>query len=94
MLRDNAKTTTSDNDIVRRSCFLLDFDACRPSGISSSENEHQAALERAAECFDFLEDVGVSVDSMILADSGNGSHIVVSCNLPNDADTTALLKPV
>ena len=39
--------TTSDKEVVSRSWLLLDLDAIRPSGVSSSDSEHAAAMERA-----------------------------------------------
>jgi hypothetical protein len=44
-----AETTTADSDIMRRRWLLVDFDAFRPAGISSSVSEHEAALTRAQE---------------------------------------------
>ena len=37
---------TSDGEILSRRWLLVDVDAVRPSGISSTEGEHQAALRR------------------------------------------------
>ena len=41
--------STADKDIARRRWLFIDLDAVRPSGISSTDPEHQAALERARE---------------------------------------------
>ena len=57
-LVERAKQTTSDHDILRRRFLPLDFDAVRPSGISSTEAEHEAALARAYEGFLWLIDLG------------------------------------
>jgi hypothetical protein len=46
-----AKHTTSDKDITRRRWFPVDSDPNRPSGISSTNAEHEAAMERANEIF-------------------------------------------
>jgi len=40
---------TADADILVRRWLLIDCDAVRPSGISSSEDEHDAAMEKAHE---------------------------------------------
>ena len=46
-LKTYAKHTTSDSDILKRRWLPLDFDPVRPSGISSTDREHDAALNRA-----------------------------------------------
>jgi hypothetical protein len=38
---------TADKDILRRAWLFVDCDPERPSGIASTEWEHQAALDRA-----------------------------------------------
>jgi len=43
-----AKHTTADNNIVRRRWMLVDFDPVRPSGISSTDEEHQRGRVRRA----------------------------------------------
>jgi hypothetical protein len=40
-----AKNATSDSDIMSRRWFAIDLDPVRPSGISATEAEHEAALE-------------------------------------------------
>jgi len=42
---DRDASTVSDSDVTRRRRLLLDFDPGRPSGISSTNDEHAAALE-------------------------------------------------
>ena len=87
-----AENTTTDNQIVRRLWLPLDFDAVRPSGISSTDAQHEAALERAKECRDWLVGLGFSPNSLVLADSGNGAHLLVRLDLPNDDESTALVN--
>jgi hypothetical protein len=87
-----AKHTTKDNEILRRTWLPIDFDAKRPSGISATDEEHQAALDRARICRDFLREEGWP--DPIYADSGNGAHLLYRIDLPNDQDTTGLLKAV
>jgi len=73
---------TSDADITRRLWLLIDLDAKRPAGISSTEGEHGAAIERARTIRDALAGEGWSPP--ILADSGNGAHLLYSIDLPID----------
>jgi hypothetical protein len=89
-LKDRAKHTTSDGDVVRRCWFLIDFDPVRPAGISSTEPEHAAALERARACRDWLRSEGWP--EPLLADSGNGGHLLYRIELVNDDQSAALLK--
>ncbi|HRU80873.1 MAG TPA: hypothetical protein P5515_10265, partial [Methanolinea sp.] len=60
--------TTADTDIVRRRWFPVDIDPVRPSGVSSSDGEHAAALERAGEIASFLAERGWPAP--VRADSG------------------------
>jgi len=91
-LQEYAKNTTGDRDIVSRRWLPIDFDAVRPSGISSTYDEHGAALERANDLVHFLTDKGWP--DPIIADSGNGAHLLYRIDLPNDDDSLALIKGV
>lgn len=88
-LAPHADHTTGDAEIVRRRWLLLDFDPVRPAGISSSDAEHEAALERARRCRDGL--TSQSWPAPVYADSGNGAHLLYRIDLPNDDATKALL---
>jgi hypothetical protein len=48
-VRTRARTTTSDKDITERRWLLIDCDPVRPAEISSSHDEHEAALSRACD---------------------------------------------
>jgi hypothetical protein len=87
---ERAKSTTSDRDIQRRRWFFIDFDPRRPAGISATDAEHQAALERSQQCRDWLGSMGWP--SSVEADSGNGGHLHYLIDLPNDAASAELLK--
>jgi hypothetical protein len=83
------KDTTTDRDIVKRHWLPIDFDPVRPAGISSTDQEHDRAVERAKQCSIWMKDIGFY--DGILADSGNGSHILLPIDCPNDEDTSALV---
>jgi len=85
-----AKHTTSDNDVVRLCWFLIDFDPMRPAGISSTDAEHEAALERARQCREWLSEQGWPEPTF--ADSGNGAHLLYRVDLPNNGSSCELLK--
>ena len=85
-----ARHTTGDADIIRRAWIPLDFDPVRPAGISSTDEEHQAALIRSQECRQWLADRGWP--DPIEADSGNGAHLLYPVDLPNEPDSTELIR--
>lgn len=73
-LQARPKHTTSDPDITQRRWLYIDADPTRPSGISATDEEHEAALERTARIADFLRSQGWP--EPISADSGNGGHLL------------------
>jgi hypothetical protein len=91
-LRDRAEITTSDTDIVRRCWLLIDFDPVRPSGISSTAAEHGRAMTVACGAWDDLR--GAGLGDPVVADSGNGAHLLYPLDRPNDQRTTELVKNV
>jgi Protein of unknown function (DUF3987) len=89
-LKDRVQTTTSDGDIVHRCWFPLDFDPVRPADISSTDAEHDAALQRAADSTAWLHSRGWPAP--VAADSGNGGHRLYAIDLPNDEASKTLLQ--
>jgi len=87
-----AKETTADADIIRRRWLPIDLDPIRPAGISSNEEEHAAALQKARDIKEWLISEGWPASAFILADSGNGGHLAVKIDLPNDEETRDLVK--
>jgi len=66
-----ASTTTSDDQVVRRRWLPIDLDPGRPAGISATDTEHDAAIEKAREIHRFLvKELGWP--EPVAADSGNG----------------------
>jgi hypothetical protein len=93
-LREHAEYSTADDAIIRRRWLPVDLDPVRWSGISSSDEEHAAALERARHIADDME---TEWGRPILADPGNGGHLLYEVDLPNDLEslrfvTAALAK--
>ena len=72
--------TTADADIIRRRWFPVDIDPVRPSGVSSTDEEHDAALDAAGRIAGYL------------AEQGFGAHLLYRIDLPNDEAATALVK--
>jgi hypothetical protein len=86
----HAKATTSDADVIRRDWILIDCDAKRPSGISANNAEHEQALRRAAMVRDWLAGEGWA--EPVMADSGNGAHLLYRVGLSNDEVATHTIK--
>ena len=92
-IREYCAQTTADKDIVRRVWLFLDYDPERADGISSSQEELDAALVVANGCRDWLQDRfnwPVPIEAM----SGNGIHHVYRIDLPNDEAAKLLVQRV
>lgn len=85
-----AKDTTADKHILRRRTLGIDIDYERPAGISTTDEEHTAALDLAHTIADYLHSKGVA--SLAIADSGNGAHVLLRIDLPNNPETTTLIE--
>lgn len=84
------RETTTDNQVLRRLHFCLDFDPVRPSGISSTEEEKAAAKAVALDARKFLTEMAWPRPQP--CDSGNGYHLQYSIDLPNDGESTKLVE--
>ncbi len=89
-----AKGTTSDgtDNIVNRRWLLIDCDPVRPSDISSTDDEKEAARRVAAQIKKYLKTLGWS--DPVVADSGNGYHLLYPIDLPNDDESRTLIESV
>lgn len=83
-------STTADGDIIRRRWLPIDIDPVRPSGVSSTDAEHGAALDRAEKVAGFLHELGWP--DPIIGDSGNGAHLLYRIDVPSDAPSRELVK--
>lgn len=82
-LNDSFKQyATADADILCRRWLLIDCDAVRPSGISSSGAEHAAALAKAQEIRSNF--AGADWADPLYIDSGNGAQLMYRIDLPRD----------
>lgn len=80
--------STTDADIIERAWLPIDLDPIRPAGISSTDEEHQAALQLAFQMIDDLAADGWP--EPILASSGNGAHVVYPISLPANKEADAI----
>jgi len=87
-----AEATTADDDVTRRRSLLLDIDPVRPSGISSTDSELEAAHVVLDSVTAFLSDEGWPDPMTAL--SGNGYYAIYAINLPNDQASLELAKRV
>jgi hypothetical protein len=85
----HAELTTSDHDVVRRRWLPIDLDPVRPAGVSATNLEHHAALDKAEQVAAFL--IGQGWPRPVLADSGNGAYALMRVDLPNDEASRELL---
>lgn len=90
-----AETTTKDADIVRRRLLYIDVDSNRPSSyISATDEEREAALRTTAHIARYLADTFSFPDPAAIGSSGNGGCLYYRIDLPNDADSLALIEKV
>jgi AAA domain len=91
-LQTNAQHSAKDEDILCRLWMLIDCDPNRPSGISSSDSELQAALARRDLIAEYLQGYGAQA---IKGMSGNGGHLLVRLpDYPNDAEHAELITKI
>jgi hypothetical protein len=88
-LKERTECSTADNHILRRRWLPIDLDPVRPTGISSSDDEHEAAISRARI---IANDMAAEWGQPIIADSGNGAHIVYEIDLPNDHESLSFVS--
>ncbi|MCJ7443954.1 MAG: hypothetical protein MUO26_05405 [Methanotrichaceae archaeon] len=84
--------TTADSDILKLKWLKIDFDPLRPAGISATNQEHDNAIELARDVKRWVIEKMGWPDSFILADSGNGGHLLAPIDLPNTKENIELEK--
>ena len=83
-------TNTSDTDIERREWILLDFDPIRASKTSATDKEKKLAEEVMKKAGAYLRAKGFK--NPVIADSGNGWHLLYRIDLPNDSESKKLIE--
>lgn len=84
---------TADKSISRIRNLLIDLDPIRESGVSSTDPEHQAAIEMAQTIKADL----ITLEGWpepLYGDSGNGAHLIYPIDLPNTPESISLIKAV
>jgi hypothetical protein len=87
-LRERSEVTTADANVKRRRWLPIDCDPVRPAGVSSSDAEHGAAIARAKL---IAQEMPADWGQPILADSGNGAHLLYRTDMPNDPESLRLV---
>jgi len=88
-----AKTRAGNTDVLRRVWLPIDADPVRPAGISATAEELSVALTRTDALVDWLASEG-GWPLPMRGSGGNSGHALYAIDLPNDAETDALLKRV
>ncbi len=90
LVRQKKDFSTPDKYITGYRWLLIDSDPERVSGISSTDEEHEQALAHSRTVRDALTNMGWP--SPILADSGNGAHLLYRIDL--EATASDLVRRV
>lgn len=85
-----AKQTTSDKEIAWYEWLFIDLDPVRPTGISSTDEELQAAAEMAQKVYVYLK--GLGFEEPVKAFSGNGYHLLYAIKIGNTAENVQLIE--
>ena len=85
-----AKLTTANSDIIRRQFIPIDLDPIRPTGVSSTDEQHEAALDKARTIHKWI--LKEKWPEPIFCDSGNGAHLLLPVDLPNNEESTVYVK--
>jgi archaellum biogenesis ATPase FlaH len=84
------KETTSDSNIDGYRWLMVDLDPKRPTGISSSDEELEAAKKVANDIYAYMKHEGWY--DPVIAMSGNGVHLLYSVLLKNIEERKELMK--
>lgn len=90
----NAKKdgTTANHEIDKRTALLLDIDYERnPKNISTTDEEHKAAIARCGEIVEELQE-RYGFPDPTLGDSANGGHALWHTDLPNSDESKELVE--
>jgi hypothetical protein len=90
-IQANAKGV-KDTEIPHICNLLIDIDPKRPEGISSTNEEHQAAIDTALRMKE--EAIANGWPEPLVASSGNGAHLIFKVDLPNTPENKQLIKQV
>lgn len=87
---DYAQATATDANVTRRHKLLIDIDPQRPRDTSATKEQLEAAMDRARKIYGFLSER--NWPAPVVAESGNGAHLIYAIDLPNDEPSRDLIK--
>lgn len=87
---DMSTTTDAPGDVAGRRFLPVDIDPKRPAGISSTDAEHQLAIDTAYKIRDRLSSLGWPAP--VVLDSGNGAQMLYRVDLDNTDKSRDLVK--
>jgi hypothetical protein len=90
-IKAHAKFSTTDAEIIEYQFLPLDCDPVRPAHVSSSNEEKAASFVVAKQLRDYLSKRNIPT---ILADSGNGYHVLARIQLPVNKETRELVQGI
>lgn len=85
-----AKDTATDANVTRRHWLLIDVDPIRPKNTASTDKQLDQAKDTAREIFNHLK--GCGWPTPVVAESGNGMHLLYRVDLINDNESRDLIK--
>lgn len=89
-VQDYADATATDADVTARRWMLVDIDPQRPKATSATAAQLEAADALARELYGHLQARGWP--DPVVAESGNGMHLLYPLALPNDPESRDLVK--
>ncbi len=89
---DDAEHASADSDVLARKWLFIDCDPKRPAGISSTDEERDAAVAFMQALVASLMDEGWPAP--LTAMSGNGAYALYRVDLPNTPEITRLIEGV
>lgn len=79
-------------DITKRNWLFIDVDPKRPKGLCATDAEKQLAEKKRDKVFHWLIQKGVPPEAILTLDSGNGYHLYIHIDLPNDQEANDLVS--
>ena len=89
-IEEFAQATATDANVTRRQWLLLDLDPVRPKDTSATDAQLEAAKASARAIYGALQARGWP--KPVVAESGNGLHMLYRIDLPNDDPSRDLIK--
>ncbi len=89
-VEDFAQATATDANVLRRVWLLVDVDPVRPKDTSATAEQLEAAKAVGRQVYVCLQERGWP--KPVVAESGNGLHLLYRIDLPNDEASRDLVK--